>query len=142
MNIALLQDSQEDEHSCFSDNTHRDIFLNALGVQNAFTGEYQRIDGSVLSGSGIDDLLLSVGEVALENQLGAALEETMIGLSVIDQEAKTGVPFDNQIQDAAAKLVIAAGIGKLAAQTEAIEDVIQALGLTTGDLRQDTEEEI
>ena len=29
MNIALLTNSQEDEHSCFADNTHRDILLNA-----------------------------------------------------------------------------------------------------------------
>ena len=142
MNIALLQDSQEDEHSCFSDNTHRDIFLNAKGVQNAFLGDYQRIDGSVISGSGIDDLLISVGEVALENQLRAALEDTMIKLAVIDQKAKSGEPFDNQIQNADSRALISAGIQGLSSQTDAIEDVIQALNVTTGDLRQDTEEEI
>jgi len=142
MNIALLQDSQEDEHSCFSDNTHRDIFLNAKGVQNAFTGDYQRIDGSVVSGAGIDDYLISQGEVSLENQLAAALEFTMIKLAVIDHEAKSGMPFDTQIQDAAARLQIAAGISALSAQTDFIEDVIQALNLTTGDLRQDTDEDI
>lgn len=31
---------QEDEHSCFSDNTHRDIALNAAGIRMLFTGSY------------------------------------------------------------------------------------------------------
>src|SRR5690606_12743489 len=50
MNIALVANSQEDEHSCFSDNTHRDIFLNALGIQYAYLGRYTRTDGTLLSG--------------------------------------------------------------------------------------------
>src|SRR5690606_31898748 len=41
--IPLTQDSQEDEHSCFSDNTHRDIYLNALGIRNSFHGSYRRV---------------------------------------------------------------------------------------------------
>ncbi|MEM9058585.1 MAG: imelysin family protein, partial [Pseudomonadota bacterium] len=98
MNIALLTDSQEDEHSCFSDNTHRDIFLNAKGIVNAFTGEYTRIDGEVVSGAGLDDLLLAEGQGALANRLRGALEDSMIRVGVIDTVAKAGVPFDNQIQ--------------------------------------------
>jgi len=142
MNIALLQDSQEDEHSCFSDNTHRDIYLNAQGIYNSFHGEYTRLDGSVVSGAGIEDLLLAAGEVALANTLRAALEDTMTKVAVIDQAAKSGMPFDNQIQSASARSNISAAIASLATQTEAIEDVIQALSLTADDLRQDTEEDI
>lgn len=33
--VALLTPSEEDEHSCFSDNTHRDIALNYEGFKNA-----------------------------------------------------------------------------------------------------------
>lgn len=33
--VALLTPSEEDEHSCFSDNTHRDIVLNYKGFKNA-----------------------------------------------------------------------------------------------------------
>ncbi|MEM7678030.1 MAG: imelysin family protein, partial [Myxococcota bacterium] len=40
MQISLSGNSQEDEHSCFSDNTHRDIWLNAEGVSNSFRGVY------------------------------------------------------------------------------------------------------
>ena len=37
---------QEDEHSCFSDNTHRDIFANAKGVYNVIFGEYGTVSGA------------------------------------------------------------------------------------------------
>ncbi|MBO6563112.1 MAG: peptidase [Pseudomonadales bacterium] len=142
MNIALLTNSQEDEHSCFSDNTHRDIFLNAKGIVNMFEGEYTRIDGDVVSGAGIDELLASEGFADVANDLRAALEDTMIKVGVIDQEAKTGVPFDNQIQIGINEPNVSGAIQALSSQTNLIESAITALNLTTGDLRQDTEEDI
>ena len=82
INIALRTDSQEDEHSCFSDNTHRDIFLDAQSVQIMYTGSYTRVDGSVVEGASINDLLVVEGEPELANTMRAALEATM-ALSLI-----------------------------------------------------------
>lgn len=48
MHTALINMSQEDEHSCFSDNTHRDIALNLRGVINIYKGEYGTVDGTSL----------------------------------------------------------------------------------------------
>ncbi|MGK4567384.1 imelysin family protein [Flavobacterium sp. 3HN19-14] len=45
MDVALGNANQEDEHSCFSDNTHRDIALNLQGVINVYQGKYGTIDG-------------------------------------------------------------------------------------------------
>ena len=45
MEVALGNADQEDEHSCFSDNTHRDIILNLQGVINVYQGKYGSIDG-------------------------------------------------------------------------------------------------
>ena len=142
MNIALLTNSQEDEHSCFSDNTHRDILLNAKGIDNAFKGEYARLDGDTLDGAGIDDLLATEGMPDLANELRAALEDTMIKVGVIDQVAKAGEPFDNQIQRGINEPNVSAAIRALSAQTEVLERAIAGLGVATGDLRQDTEEDI
>ena len=50
MDVALLNADQEDEHSCFSDNTHRDIYLNLKGVINIYQGKYGSIDGPSLAG--------------------------------------------------------------------------------------------
>ena len=142
MNIALLTNSQEDEHSCFSDNTHRDIYLNAKGIVNAFTGDYTDPDGDTHTGAGIDDLLTTEALPELSNEMRAALEDTMAKVGVIDRIAKAGTPFDNQIQIGIGEPNVSGAIRALSYQTEVLERVITGLNVTTGDLRQDTEEEI
>lgn len=42
---ALDSGDQEDEHSCFSDNTHNDFIMNAKGVTNVYFGTYNNIEG-------------------------------------------------------------------------------------------------
>lgn len=49
MDVALGNANQEDEHSCFSDNTHRDIHLNFDGVVNVYNGHYGNIHGASLA---------------------------------------------------------------------------------------------
>nr|WP_322623678.1 imelysin family protein [uncultured Flavobacterium sp.] len=49
MAVALDNHDQEDEHSCFSDNTHRDIALNLQGIINVYHGEYGNISGPSLA---------------------------------------------------------------------------------------------
>ncbi|CAM4067563.1 imelysin family protein [Flavobacterium antarcticum] len=49
MNVALGNADQEDEHSCFSDYTHRDIYLNLKGVVNVYQGTYGSINGPSLA---------------------------------------------------------------------------------------------
>lgn len=140
MNIALVANSQEDEHSCFSDNTHRDIFLDALAIQNAYLGHYTRVDGTVVSGPSPDALLRAQGDVAIADTMAAALELTMSKVTLIDQRAKNGVPFDNQIQEGIDQPEIQAAIRALRDQIPPLEAVIEALDVETGDLCQDTEE--
>lgn len=48
MDVALGNADQEDEHSCFSDNTHRDIHLNLQGCINVYNGTYGTISGPSL----------------------------------------------------------------------------------------------
>ncbi|MDD9942637.1 MAG: hypothetical protein OXU20_16470 [Myxococcales bacterium] len=110
MQIALSANSQEDEHSCFSDNTHRDIVLNAQGVLNAFTGVYAGYDstldgsadqdGSAVDGYGLDDYLDDVGLSDLAAEVAAALAKTQQAYDAIDANARTGKPVDVVIQDA------------------------------------------
>ena len=142
INIALIENSQEDEHSCFSDNTHRDIFLNAKGVQNSFNAKYVRIDGEVIEGASLYDLLVVEEQHELANKLRGSLEATMSAAAVIDTKAKTGMPFDVLIQEGINQPNIKAVINALVTQTDDIEAVITALGVTTNDLRDDTEQEI
>ena len=90
MFTAYDNQDQEDEHSCFSDNTHRDIIANARGIANVYEGRYVRTDGSVVHGPGLDDLLSSV-DPELAAALGALLAES---LSMVE---RIPVPFDQAI---------------------------------------------
>jgi len=142
INIALTTDSQEDEHSCFSDNTHRDIFLNAQGVQNSYNATYTRINGVKVTGTSIHDLLVAEKQQTLATKLRGSLATTMKAASVIDAKAKAGIPFDVLIQEGVAQPDVVAVIKGLVAQTDDIENAIKALGVTTNSLRDDTEEKI
>src|SRR5690606_10867518 len=55
MEVALENRDQEDEHSCFSYNTHRDIYANALSIQNIYLGRFADVDGP-----GVDELVRAI----------------------------------------------------------------------------------
>ena len=60
MRLGLMLNDPEEEHDCFSDNTHNSHYYDGLGVQNVYLGEYVRIDGSVVSGASVSDLVSAV----------------------------------------------------------------------------------
>ena len=82
MAVALNNQDQEDEHSCFSDNTHRDIRLNLEGVKNVYTGAYGSVNGLSLA-----DLIAEVdADLASELDTLLAAAETAVN--------GTAIPFD------------------------------------------------
>ncbi|MEM8488140.1 MAG: imelysin family protein, partial [Bacteroidota bacterium] len=92
MFVAVNNQNQEDEHSCFSDNTHRDIITNAQGVANVYRGSYTRTNGSTVSGASIADLVEEVDETAA-NDTEALLSAALQSVNAIP------VPFDRAIID-------------------------------------------
>ncbi len=64
VDVPLSSMSQEDEHSCFSDNTHNDIIFNALGVQNAFEGHYDGVHFDVKQGASVKSLFVNADELS------------------------------------------------------------------------------
>ncbi|MBL4635161.1 MAG: iron-regulated protein [Kofleriaceae bacterium] len=144
INIARLQNSQEDEHSCFSDNTHRDIVLNAKGVQNTYLGTYTSSAGVTTKGPGLYDFLLGAGHSDIAEKLKENLEATSTAADAVDAKAKSGNPFDNQIQEndnTDVKAVVTALINQATRDTEgSISKAAEVLGINIDDLEQDTEE--
>jgi putative iron-regulated protein len=88
--VALFTRDQEDEHSCFSDNTAREIYLDALGIQNVYLGRYERTHGSVVTGTGLTDLV-SARDAALDARMRTQLEESVAAAEAL------GGPFDEMI---------------------------------------------
>jgi putative iron-regulated protein len=82
MAVAVENQDQEDEHSCFSDNTHRDVYLNAKSINNIINGSYNRTDGSVVSGTSLLEILSLVNENELAT-LSATSSEVMTKVTAI-----------------------------------------------------------
>jgi putative iron-regulated protein len=141
MQIAFSSNSQEDEHSCFSDNTHRDIWLNAEGVSNSYTGTYAGYDSTLdgaddvitnaVDGYGIEDYLTDVGLTTIVVEATAAFAATKAGYEAIDTSARAGTPFDVLIQNAVETGSVAITIVALNAQASVIQDAADELDLGT-----------
>lgn len=140
INIPLTQNSQEDEQSCFSDNTHRDILQNARAIRMAFQGRYERGDGSVIEGPSLRDWMRVKGQASLADQLAAQLDATVVAAEAIDRRAAAGEPFDRQIEQGGINdPALSALIAALIAQTETIEAAMTALGMGVNEMRLDSQ---
>jgi len=82
--------NQEDEQSCFSDNTKADLMNNIGGIMNVFFGMYVRYDKSNLQVNAIADLLL-LKDVTLYKQTESLIRTCNNEFQNIYQ------PFDNAI---------------------------------------------
>lgn len=123
LEVALDSQSQEDEHSCFSDNTHRDMVANATGIRNVWRGEYQRADGSLLKGPGLRDL------VAAKSQAVASKVDAQIDSSVAATEA-IPAPFDQSIlRGNSGRARIEAAVEALKTQAQGLVEAAQVLGI-------------
>ncbi len=141
MQIAFASNSQEDEHSCFSDNTHRDIWLDAEGVSNSFYGQYTGYDSTLngeddvttnaVNGYGINDYLKDVGLDSLATTASDALTATQTNYTAIDTLARDGSPFDVQIMEAnrTEQSPVALTIKSLSTQANVIQNIADGLGL-------------
>lgn len=111
MNVAFETMDQEDEHSCFSDNTHRDIVNNARGIRNVYLGTYTRTDGSTVSGPSLSDLVASRDE-ELDATMRAQLDASVAAAEAIPE------PFDEAILND--RDSVSAAIDALREQTDTI----------------------
>ncbi len=137
MKVALEANSPEDEHDCFSDNTHNSHYYNAKGIRNVYLGEYERTDGSTLSGPSLASLVEgSAPEV--NSTLKTDLETTEAKLRVLVESAENGESFDQLIgpDNSAGQDKVRAAIAALVQQTGSIEKAATALGIS--DLNPDT----
>jgi putative iron-regulated protein len=125
MTVAYETKAQENEHSCFSDNTQSDLAEDAVGIENVCRGRFQGASGKAIQGTGFCDWVVRADR-ALGEQLGRE-----IGASV---EATRAIPapFDQAIlgDDAApGRVAVLRAIRALQAQTATMSDVARALSL-------------
>lgn len=134
MQLGLMVHDPEEEHDCFSDNTHNSHYFDALGIRNVYLGRYRRIDGRVVSGASVSDLVREKS-VETDTALRARLDETMTAMRAIVRRAQTVEAYDQMIGEgnAAGNKVVQNAIDALLNQTRAIERGVTVLELKSID---------
>jgi putative iron-regulated protein len=130
MRLGLMLNDPEEEHDCFSDNTHNSHYYDGLGIQNVYLGEYVRIDGSLVSGPSLTDLV-QAADADLDTEMRTHLSETMMALGRIKTAAEAGFAYDEMLErgNEAGEALIMGGVNALIEQTRSIERVVAELGL-------------
>ncbi len=126
LEVALNSQDQEDEHSCFSDNTHRDAVTDALGIENVWLGRYKRADGTLLQGPSPRDLVMA-RDAGLAEKTSKQIAASVAAASAIQ------APFDREIvgaKDAPGRLRVKATIDSLVQQSKDLVAAANAIGIS------------
>ena len=130
MRLGLMLNDPEEEHDCFSDNTHNSHYYDGKGVQNVYLGRYERIDGTVVEGPGLTALVSAV-DPTLDSEVRGKLDATMGALTAIVTAAENGMAYDQMLdrQNTEGEALIMAGVNGLIDQTRSFEKIVGALSL-------------
>ncbi len=130
MKLGLMLNDPEEEHDCFSDNTHNSHYYNQVGILNVYLGRYARTGGATVQGPSLSDLV-KARDPALDAELRTALDASLDKLGAIKRRAEAGEAYDQMIGrgNAEGNAVVQAAIDSLIAQTRSIERAVAALGV-------------
>ena len=130
MKLGLLLHDPEEEHDCFSDNTHNSHYYDVAGIQTVYTGEYTRPDGSKLTGPSLSELVAEK-DAALDKELKGKLDASHAAFKALVDRAEGGEAYDQMIGEGNAEgnKVVQTAVDSLIDQTKTIERVIASLDL-------------
>ncbi len=129
--LGLILHDPEEEHDCFSDNTHNSHYYDQAGMIAIYNGKYTASDGKVTEGP---SLAAYATEKAPDEAkaLEAALARTEAAMKVMKDRADNGTEsYDQMIGEGNAEgnKIVQDVVDSLVAQTRAIEAVVAKLGL-------------
>ena len=130
MKLGLLLHDPEEEHDCFSDNTSISHLYDVVGIRNVYHANYKRLDGSVVEGPSVSDMVKAT-DPALDAELSGRLDAAVARMEAIQASADAGEAYDQQIAEGNVEgnARVQAAIYALIDQTKSIERVVAALRL-------------
>ena len=133
MQLGLMLHDPEEEHDCFSDNTHNSHYDDARGIYNVYHGRYQRIDGSVVEGPSLASLVQAAAP-DLDAEMRASLDTTAAALQRLKDTADSGaMAYDQMLGESnpEGNALVSNAVEALKTQTRVIERAAVALGVET-----------
>jgi putative iron-regulated protein len=129
MRLGVMLNDPEEEHDCFSDNTHNSNYYDGVGIRNVYVGSYTRVDGSIVSGPSLSELVAAADPV-VDSQLRAELDASVAALGAVKTAAEGGMAYDQMLapgNDAGEALIMGA-VAALVTQTASINRAVTLLG--------------
>ena len=125
LQAALDSGDREDEHSCFSDNTHRDMVQDVQGIHNVYSGTYTRVDGTKVEGTSVKDVV-SDSDSALADRLETEIADALAKANALQ------TPFESEIApgNTEGNARVASLIGALRTVEGTLEEVFTAMGFS------------
>ncbi|WP_027039592.1 imelysin family protein [Mesorhizobium ciceri] len=132
MKLGLLLHDPEEEHDCFSDNTYNSHLYDAIGIRAAYHASYTRLDGTVVSGPSVADMV-KAADPAIDKELSDKLDVSVAKMEAIKARALAGEAYDQQIAEGNVEgnATVQAAIDALIDQTKSIERAVGSLKLST-----------
>jgi putative iron-regulated protein len=130
MKLGLMLHDPEEEHDCFSDNTHNSHYRDVVGIRAVYLGAYKRVDGDWVKGPSLSALVAKKNP-QLDKELRAKLDTTLARMAALKKRAEMTESYDQMIGDGNAEgnATVQAAIDALTDQTRSIERVVAALKL-------------
>jgi putative iron-regulated protein len=130
--LGLVLHDPEEEHDCFSDDTHHSYYNSQRGIIAVWSGKYTRRDGSVVAGPSLAALAAEKDATA-SAAVDEAMAETLRRFTAVKEEGDRpgGQRWDQLIASGndAGNARIQSLVDGLVAQTRKLEAVISLLGL-------------
>ncbi|MBD8877514.1 imelysin family protein [Roseibium polysiphoniae] len=128
--LGLMLHDPEEEHDCFSDNTHMSHYNDVVGIRNVYFGSYKSVAGNDVDGASLADLVAEK-DAALAEEMKAKLDATLAAFEVMKARAEGGEAYDQMIGEGndEGNAVVQAVVDALVDQTKSIERVVETLNL-------------
>jgi putative iron-regulated protein len=128
--LGLMLHDPEEEHDCFSDNTHWSHYYDAKGIKNVYLGEYKRVDGSYIKGASLSSLVAQKN-TQLDAEMKQRLDETESAAQAMVDAAKKGQTFDVLIamNNTDGNQLVQTFVDSLVNETRTTEEIIHQLDL-------------
>ena len=129
--LGLMLHDPEEEHDCFSDNTHNSHSYDQIGMVAIYNGRYVRVDGSVVEGPGLASLI-TAKDAATAAAIEGAMNNATGKLANLKATADARImAYDQMLGEGNAEgnMIIQAVVDALVAQAKAIEKAAPVLGV-------------
>jgi putative iron-regulated protein len=129
--LGLMLHDPEEEHDCFSDNTHNSHYYDQLGMWETYNGSYKRIDGSEVQGPSLR-ALMKVTDIKVAQRVVDAMKATNAAMTTLKETADSGkMAYDQMIgpDNPEGNKIVQNVVDTLVAQAHGFEAAVGSLGL-------------